>query len=69
MHLTPQVRQFHRIAGESFNPGSVAGAPAGPFGRHLPPDGMHLLIHVLLMVAVVSAVIGLVKTPVREDAV
>jgi hypothetical protein len=39
------------------------------FGRHLPPDGMHLVIHVLLVVVVVSAVIGLVKTPVREDAV
>jgi hypothetical protein len=38
------------------------------FGRHLPPDGMHLLLHVLLMTTVVSAVIGLLKTSTRADS-
>jgi hypothetical protein len=38
------------------------------FGRHLPPDGMHLLLHVLLTATVVSAVIGLLKTPARVDS-
>ena len=32
----------------------------------LPPDGLHLVLHVLLMATVVSAVIGLVKTSRRK---
>ena len=31
-------------------------------GRHLPPDGMHLVIQLLLAATVVSAVIGLLRT-------
>jgi hypothetical protein len=38
------------------------------FGRHLPPDGMHLLLHVLLMAIVVSAGVGLLKTSGRPDS-
>ena len=39
------------------------------FGRHLPPDGMHLVLQVLLTAAVVFAVVGLLKTSVRVDSV
>jgi hypothetical protein len=35
------------------------------FGRHLPPDGMHLILQVLLTAAVALASVGLVKTSVR----
>jgi len=35
------------------------------FGRHLPPDGMHLVLQVLLTAAVVLALVGLLKTSVR----
>lgn len=35
------------------------------FGRHLPPDGMHLVLQVLLTAVVVSAMVGLLKTSVR----
>jgi hypothetical protein len=38
------------------------------FGRHLPPDGMHLVLQVLLMATVVSAVIGLLKTSGRRGS-
>jgi hypothetical protein len=38
------------------------------FGRHLPPDGMHLVLQVLLTAAVVLALVGLLKTPVRVDS-
>lgn len=37
------------------------------FGRHLPPDGMHLVLQVLLTSVVVLAVVGLLKTSVRVD--
>ena len=33
------------------------------FGRHLPPDGMHLVLQILLAVVLVSALIGLLKAP------
>ena len=32
------------------------------FGRHLPPDGMHLVLQLLLVAIVACGVIGLVKT-------
>ena len=35
-------------------------------GRHLPPDGMHLVIQLLLTAAVASAVVGLSKTSPRS---
>jgi hypothetical protein len=38
------------------------------FGRHLPPDGMHLVLQVLLTTAVVLALAGLLKTSVRVDS-
>lgn len=38
------------------------------FGRHLPPDGMHLLLHVFLITTVVSAGVGLLKTSRRLDS-
>ena len=38
------------------------------FGRHLPPDGLHLVLQVLLTAVVVSAVVGLLKTSVRVDS-
>lgn len=31
------------------------------FGRHLPPDGMHLVLQLLLMTVVLSAVVGLLR--------
>ena len=37
-------------------------------GRHLPPDGMHLVLQVLLTSVVVLAVVGLLKTSVRVDS-
>ena len=38
------------------------------FGRHLPPDGMHLVLQVLLTATVVFTVVGLLKTSVRVDS-
>jgi hypothetical protein len=38
------------------------------FGRHLAPDGMHLLLHVLLTTTIVSAGIGLLETSHRLDS-
>ena len=35
------------------------------FGRHLPPDGTHLVFQVLLTATVFLAVVGLLKTSVR----
>jgi len=35
------------------------------FGRHLPPDGMHLVLQVLLVAVVASAVVGLVRSSGR----
>ena len=32
------------------------------FGRHLPPDGMHLVLQILLAAVLVSALIGFLKT-------
>lgn len=32
------------------------------FGRHLPPDGLHLVLHVLLATVVALTVVGLLKT-------
>jgi hypothetical protein len=32
------------------------------FGRHVPPDGMHLVLQLLLAIVVVSAIAGLRKT-------
>ena len=32
------------------------------FGRHFPPDGAHIVLHVLLVVVVLSSVMGLLKT-------
>jgi hypothetical protein len=37
------------------------------FGRHLPPDGMHLVLQVLLTAAVVSAAVGLLRTSAHVD--
>jgi hypothetical protein len=37
------------------------------FGRHLPPDGMHLVLQVLLTAAVVPAAVGLLKTSAPVD--
>jgi hypothetical protein len=37
------------------------------FGRHLPPDGMHLILQVLLTAAVVCAVVGLLRSSRRMD--
>jgi hypothetical protein len=37
------------------------------FGRHLPPDGLHLVLHLLLAIVVVFAVLGLLKTS-RADS-
>lgn len=38
------------------------------FGRHLPPDGMHLVLQVLLTAVVVLAAVGLVKTSGRAES-
>jgi hypothetical protein len=32
------------------------------FGRHLPPDGMHLVLQIFLVAVVILAVVGLLKT-------
>jgi hypothetical protein len=37
------------------------------FGRHLPPDGLHLVLHLLLAIVVVFTVLGLLKTS-RADS-
>jgi cytochrome b subunit of formate dehydrogenase len=37
-------------------------------GRHLPPDGMHLILHVLLTAVVVLAVTGLRETSREEKS-
>ena len=38
------------------------------FGRHLAPDGMHLVLQILLTAVVVSTWAGLVKPSVRVDS-
>jgi hypothetical protein len=38
------------------------------FGRHLPPDGMHLVLQLLLAAVVLCGVLGLLKTSSRVDS-
>ena len=38
------------------------------FGRHLPPDGMHLVLQILLTAVVVFAGVGLLKTSQPADS-
>jgi len=37
------------------------------FGRHLPPDGLHLVLQVLLIAVVGCAIVGLTKTSGRAN--
>ena len=49
-----EVQRYQRIFGLSTQ-------LLPSFGRHLPPDGVHLVLHILLAAVLVSAVVGLLK--------
>ena len=53
-----QIQRYERVT-------SHATQLLPSFGRHLPPDGAHVVIQVLLVAVLVSAVVGLLKSPLR----
>lgn len=50
-----QVQRYQRVFGQSTQ-------LLPSFGRHLPPDGLHLVLQILLAAVLLSAVIGLLKS-------
>jgi hypothetical protein len=51
-----QVELYQRVLGHSTQ-------LLPSFGRHLPPDGLHLVLQILLGAVLVSTLTGLLKTP------
>ena len=54
-YTEPQVERYQRVFGQATQL-----LPA--FGRHLPPDGVHFVLHILIACALVSLAVGLLKT-------
>ena len=53
-----QMERYQRVFGHSTQ-------LLPSFGRHLPPDGLHLVLQGLLAAVLVSALLGLLKAPRR----
>jgi hypothetical protein len=57
-----QVQHYQRVFGQSTQ-------LLPSFGRHLPPDGLHLVLQILLAAVLLSTVVGLLKSSSQVKSV